>query len=63
MNNEYDAGPIVLQKSIAIDDAKSSDEIAERVLEIEHQIFPLAVKLLVEDRLNVDGLRVNIVGE
>lgn len=63
VNNEYDAGPIVLQKSIAIDDVKSSDEIAERVLEIEHEIFPLAVKLLVEDRLNVNGLRVTIVGE
>jgi phosphoribosylglycinamide formyltransferase-1 len=63
VNNEYDAGPIVVQKSVAIGDAKSGEEIAQRVLKIEHEIFPLAVKLLVEDRLKVNGLRVNIVGE
>jgi formyltetrahydrofolate-dependent phosphoribosylglycinamide formyltransferase len=63
VNKEYDAGPIVLQESVAIGDAKSSEEIAKRVLKIEHEIFPLAVKLLVEDRLKVNGLRVDIVGE
>lgn len=63
VNNEYDAGPIVLQKVVSIEDAKSPEEIAERVLKIEHEIFPQAVKLLVEDKLEVDGLRVKIRGE
>ena len=63
VNNEYDAGPIVLQKAVSIEDASSGDEISKRVLEIEHEIFPHAVKLLVEDRLDVNGLRVTIKGE
>jgi len=63
VNKEYDAGPIVLQKSVYIEDAKSGDEIAQKVLGIEHEIFPQAVKLLVEDRLEVNGLRVTIKGE
>ncbi len=63
VNNEYDAGPIVLQKVVSIEDAKSPEEIAERVLKIEHEIFPQAVKLLVEDKLEIDGLRVKIRGE
>lgn len=60
VNNEYDAGPIVLQKAVSVEDAQSGEEIAKRVLEIEHEIFPQAVKLLVEDRLEVNGLRVSI---
>jgi phosphoribosylglycinamide formyltransferase-1 len=60
VNNEYDAGPIVLQKAVSIEDAQSGEEIARRVLEIEHEIFPQAVKLLVENRLDVNGSRVTI---
>jgi folate-dependent phosphoribosylglycinamide formyltransferase PurN len=63
VNNEYDAGPIVLQKSVSIDGVHSPEEIADRVLQIEHKIFPLAVKLLVEDRLQIEQNRVHIQGE
>jgi phosphoribosylglycinamide formyltransferase-1 len=63
VNNEFDAGPIVMQKTISIGDVKNADEIATRVLEIEHEIFPMSVKLLVEERLIVKGLRVEIKGE
>ncbi len=60
VNNEYDAGPIVLQEPVRIDDASTAKEIAERVLEIEHRLFPEAVKFLVEDRLEIKGSRVRI---
>jgi phosphoribosylglycinamide formyltransferase-1 len=63
VNNEYDAGPIVIQKVVSIEDAGSSLEIARRVLKIEHKIFPQAIKWLVEEKLEVNGLRVNIKGE
>lgn len=63
VNNEFDAGPIVLQKIVSIEDAGSPEEIARRVLEVEHEIFPKAVKLLVEEKIEVNGLRVNIKGE
>ena len=63
VNNEYDAGPIVIQKTVLVGDAASPDEIAKRVLKIEHEIFPQAVKMLVEERLEVNGSRVHIKGE
>ena len=63
VNNQYDAGPIVIQKAISVEDAVSPDEIAARVLKIEHEIFPQAVKMLVEERLEVNRLRVNNKGE
>ena len=62
VNNEYDAGPIVLQQAVSIENVNSADEIAARVLEIEHKIYARAVKLLVEERLKIHGKRVDITG-
>ena len=50
------------KKRVSIEDAQSPEEIAARVLEVEHQIFPEAIKLLVEERLEIAGLRVRIKG-
>jgi phosphoribosylglycinamide formyltransferase-1 len=63
VNSEYDAGPIVLQQSVAIGDLNSAEEIAERVLEIEHRIYARAVKLMVEGRLCIQGRRIQITGD
>ncbi len=58
VNNEYDAGPIVLQKAVEIEDCHSPEEIADKVLAYEHKIFPKAIKLLVENEPEVIGNRV-----
>jgi formyltetrahydrofolate-dependent phosphoribosylglycinamide formyltransferase len=63
VNNEYDAGPIVLQQAITIENVQSAEEIAARVLEIEHKIYAQAVKFMVEERLHVQGRRVEITGK
>lgn len=57
VNEEYDRGPIIIQRSVDISDLNSPDEIAKRVLSIEHQIYPQAVKWLVEDRIRVEQNR------
>lgn len=58
VNDEYDTGPIVLQKAVAIDDCNSPEEIARKVLEYEHQALPEAIKLLLETSYAVEGNRV-----
>ena len=63
VNEIYDAGSIVLQKAISIEGINSPEKIAENVLKVEHEIYPKAVKLLVENRLNVIKNRVEILGE
>ena len=63
VNENYDDGAIVLQKTCSIEGLTSPEEIAKRVLKIEHEIYPLAVKLLVEDRLKFKGRRVEIEGD
>ena len=60
VNNEYDAGPIVLQKCVDISDCPSPEAIAEKVLTVEHQVFPEAIKLLLENEYDIANNRVMI---
>ena len=48
VNEICDGGDIILQEKIDIFDCKSPEEIAKKVLKIEHKIYPEAVKFLVE---------------
>lgn len=58
VNERYDEGHILLQRAVAISTTDTPDEIAERVLKIEHEIYPEALKLLLEDRVHVADNRV-----
>lgn len=48
---EYDEGEHLIQETVDIGDCKSPEEIASRVLEVEHRIYPRAVRLLEEGAL------------
>jgi len=58
VDESLDGGPIVLQKAVAIEEGDSEERLAARVLEWEHVLYPLAVKLFVEGRLTIQGRRV-----
>lgn len=56
-----DGGPIILQEAIDISNAKTPEEIQQMVLvNVEHKILPLAVKLYCENKLEVIDERVII---
>lgn len=55
---ETDGGPIVRQGILEITDDDTPDTLGAKVLAIEHQIYPEAIKLLIEERIMVDGKRV-----
>ncbi len=61
VDRAYDNGPIVLQEAIRIEAHETPEEVAARVLEVEHRIYPEAVKLLAERRLQRVGRRVHIL--
>ena len=63
VNSEYDDGPIVLQRCVSIERAKTPEEIASIVLKVEHEIFSQAIKLMVEEKLHIAGSRVEIIGD
>lgn len=53
VNKETDGGPIIMQKSISVDFDDDVSSIQKKVLIIEHEILPLAVKLISEGKIEV----------
>lgn len=52
---EMDSGPIIAQAAVNVTPGETEEELAARVLKVEHQIYPLALKLLAEGRLRVEN--------
>jgi phosphoribosylglycinamide formyltransferase-1 len=50
---EMDAGPIILQAAVPVHDGDDEDALAARILEAEHQCYPLAVRLIAEGRIRI----------
>jgi phosphoribosylglycinamide formyltransferase-1 len=55
-----DAGPIVLQEAVPVNEGDTPETLAARILEAEHRIYPRAVRLLLEGRVRVEGRRVRL---
>ena len=55
---ELDCGPIISQGIVPILDGDTADDVAVRVLTVEHQLFPQAVADFVAGRLKIEGNRV-----
>jgi formyltetrahydrofolate-dependent phosphoribosylglycinamide formyltransferase len=58
--NEYDRGPIIVQRTCPVQDDDTPDTLAERVFEQECLAYPQAVRLFAEGRLQVEGNRVKV---
>jgi phosphoribosylglycinamide formyltransferase-1 len=52
---ETDAGPIVMQGAVAVRDDDTPDSLAARVLEIEHRIYPAALRLVAGGGVRLEG--------
>jgi phosphoribosylglycinamide formyltransferase 1 len=52
---ETDAGPILMQGAVAVHDEDSTDTLAARILEIEHRIYPDALRLVASGQIRLDG--------
>ena len=55
---ELDCGPIISQGIVPILDGDTPDDVAARVLTVEHRLFPQAVADFVAGRLKIEGNRV-----
>jgi len=58
--NEYDRGPIIVQRTCPVSDDDTADTLAERVFEQECMAYPQAIRWFAEDRLQVEGNRVKV---
>jgi phosphoribosylglycinamide formyltransferase 1 len=52
---ETDAGPIVMQGAVSVDDDDTPETLAARILIVEHLIYPEALKRLAAGRIRLDG--------
>jgi phosphoribosylglycinamide formyltransferase-1 len=52
---ETDAGPILMQGAVAVADDDTPEMLAARILEIEHRIYPEALRLLASGRIRLEG--------
>ncbi len=60
VTNEYDAGPIIIQRCVPVKEGDDADSLAERVFEQECIAYPEAIRLFAEGRLKIEGNVVRI---
>jgi len=58
VDENLDAGAIVLQAVVPIEDADTPETLAERILREEHRIYSEAVRIVLEGRYRIEGRRV-----
>ena len=59
-DNQYDHGPIILQKSVPVEDSDTPDTLAARVFETECKAYPQAIELFATGKLEIIGQRVHV---
>lgn len=62
-DNQYDHGPIILQRTVPVLSDDTPDSLAARVFQQECEAYPEAIRLFAEGKLRIDGKRVVIEGE
>ncbi len=60
VNEQVDAGPIILQSAVPVYDSDDTEKLSQRILEQEHIIYPKAIKLVMENKLVIKGNRVSL---
>ncbi len=58
VDENLDAGPIVLQAAMTIRDDDTAESLSERILREEHRIYSEAVKIVLSGNFRIDGRRV-----
>lgn len=58
VDENLDAGPIILQAAVPVLDSDDEHALAERILKEEHRIYSEAVKIILEGNWRIEGRRV-----
>jgi phosphoribosylglycinamide formyltransferase 1 len=59
---EMDSGPIIAQAAVSVLSKDTPASLAARVIQMEHRIYPLALRWLAEGKLKIDGNRCVVQG-
>jgi phosphoribosylglycinamide formyltransferase-1 len=58
VDENLDAGPIVLQACVPVEDSDTPETLSERILRQEHRIYAEAVRIVLEGKFRIQGRRV-----
>ncbi|MGB0034781.1 MAG: phosphoribosylglycinamide formyltransferase [Candidatus Acidiferrales bacterium] len=58
VDENLDAGPIIMQGVVPIEDRDTPETVSERILREEHRIYSESVRIVLEGRYRVEGRRV-----
>jgi len=59
-DDEYDTGPVILQKAVPVEEGDDVQALRERVMAVERELLPRAIQLFAEGRLRIEGRCVRI---
>ncbi len=60
VDEKTDHGPIICQAAVEVREGDTEEALAARILAEEHRLYPLAVQLIAEGRVRIEGRRVRI---
>jgi len=60
VDDGVDTGPVIIQKTVTIDKNETEETLANKILPLEHQIFPKALDLLTSQKLRINEGKVTI---
>ncbi|MDW7673014.1 MAG: phosphoribosylglycinamide formyltransferase [Bacillota bacterium] len=55
-----DTGPIIAQESVTVSDEDTLERLSQRILEAEHRLYPKVLRLLAENKVQLQGRKVTI---
>jgi phosphoribosylglycinamide formyltransferase-1 len=58
VDENLDAGPIVLQAVVPVRDDDTEETLAARILREEHRLYPEAIRIVLSGRFRIEGRRV-----
>ena len=61
VNNEFDQGHIIRQHEIEVDDEDTPDTLSEKVLVIEHKLYPETLQMIASREIDLDNITGKIV--
>ncbi|MCL4534665.1 MAG: phosphoribosylglycinamide formyltransferase, partial [Bacteroidetes bacterium] len=61
VTEDVDCGPIIAQACVPVLEDDTADTLAARILEQEHHILPMSIRLFAQGRLKVEGRRVRVL--
>ena len=59
-DNQYDHGPVILQRAVPVLDDDTADTLAARIFQAECEAYPEAIQLIADGRVRIEGRKVRV---